>query len=58
MRDQIDEILDPRAMRQRGGAGRGGVIVLGLQEPDAKFDFANDPFQGPPDSCWPDYAIN
>ena len=58
VRDQIDEILDPRAMRQRGGAGRGGVIVLGLQEPDAKFDFANDPFQGPPDSCWPDYAIN
>jgi hypothetical protein len=57
VRDQIDEILDPRAMRQRGGAGRGGVIILGLQGEDTKFDFANDPFMKQPDSCWPDYAI-
>jgi hypothetical protein len=58
VRDQIDEVLDPRAMRQRGGAGRGGVIILGLQGPDATFDFANDPFMRQPDTCWPDYAID
>ena len=58
VRDQIDEILDPRAMRQRGGAGRGGIIVLGLQQSEQKFDFANDPFMQLPETCWPDYAIN
>jgi hypothetical protein len=57
VRDQIDEILDPRAMRQRGGAGRGGIILLGLQS-EQPFDFANDPFLKQPDTCWPDYAIN
>jgi hypothetical protein len=57
VRDQIDEILDPRAMRQRGGAGRGGIILLGLQS-EQPFDFANDPFLKQPDNCWPDYAIN
>jgi hypothetical protein len=57
VRDQIDEILDPRAMRQRGGAGRGNIIVLGLQD-EPKFDFANDPFLKHPDTCWPDYAIH
>ena len=58
VRDQIDEILDPRAMRQRGGGGRGNVLLLGLQDADTRFDFANDPFQRQPDTCWPDYAIN
>ena len=57
VRDQIDEILDPRAMRQRGGAGRGGVILLGLQA-DPGFDFDSDPFLRQPETCWPDYAIN
>jgi hypothetical protein len=57
VRDQIDEILDPRAMRQRGGAGRGNVILLGIQA-EPRFDFANDPFLKQPDTCWPDYAIH
>jgi hypothetical protein len=59
VRDQIDEILDPRAMRQRAGAGgRGGAALDGIQGQDTwQFDFANDPFLRTPDSCWPDYAV-
>jgi hypothetical protein len=51
-RDQIDEILDPRAMRTPAGrgAGPGGIPAL-------RFDFDNDPFLKTPDGCWPDYAI-
>jgi hypothetical protein len=59
-RDQIDEILDPRAMRQRpaGRGGGGGLNAFGdLQAPASSFDFANDPFLTRPDSCWPDYAV-
>jgi hypothetical protein len=57
VRDQIDEILDPRAMRPRG-AGRGGIVILnGLQQDGWEFDFDNDPFLKTPDTCWPDYAI-
>jgi hypothetical protein len=50
-RDQIDEMLDPRAMRQRTTAGRAG----GPGAPG--FDFDNDPFQQAPDGCWPDYTF-
>jgi hypothetical protein len=51
-RDLIDEMLDPRAMRQRA-AGRGGVVIgLGWQ-----FDFDNDPFLTVPDTCWPDFVV-
>jgi hypothetical protein len=57
VRDQVDEILDPRAMRQRGGAGRGGVVILGAQDPNWRFDFDNDPFLQRAEDCWPDYAI-
>jgi hypothetical protein len=59
-RDQIDEILDPRAMRQRGAAGRAGGAgpAAAIAAPAAwRFDFDNDPFQQTPDTCWPDYAI-
>jgi hypothetical protein len=51
-RDQIDEILDPRAMRAPGGrgAGPGGAPAL-------RFDFDNDPFLKAPEGCWPDYVI-
>jgi hypothetical protein len=51
-RDQVDEILDPRAMRVpagRGG-GPGGAPAL-------RFDFDNDPFQKLPDGCWTDYSL-
>jgi hypothetical protein len=65
-RDQIDEILDPRAMRQ-AAAGRGGVIILGAtgsadgstaRGSSWRFDFENDPFLKPALSCWTDYTIN
>jgi hypothetical protein len=60
VRDQIDEILDPRAMRQRPGAGRaGGANALSdIQAPESPFDFENDPFLQKPEVCWPDYVIN
>jgi hypothetical protein len=55
-RDQIDEMLDPRAMRQgRGGAAGAAVGSLGLAS--WQFDFANDPFQRAPDGCWVDYVF-
>jgi hypothetical protein len=59
-RDQIDEILDPRAMRDSAGGGRGGqVIILGATPGDSwKFDWNNDPFLKNIEVCWPDYAVN
>ncbi len=65
--DFIEQILDPRAMRERaaaaGGArgGRGGAIV-GDDTPLVNgsifgFDYDNDPFLAVPDACWPDYVI-
>ena len=60
-RDQIDEILDPRAMRQRPAAGgRGGAAGVGDNaEPftGGRFDYANDPFLRLPETCWPDYVV-
>ena len=65
-RDQIDQILDPRAMRQRGAAaGAAGRAVgvgpgTGLQQPSPSrwtFDFNNDPFWQQTDLCWPDYSL-
>jgi len=50
-RDQVDEILDPRAMRAPAGRGAGGGPV-----PVLRFDFDNDPFLKAPDGCWPDFA--
>jgi hypothetical protein len=55
-RDQINEILDPRAMRQPAVAGRGAVVILGANS--SRFDFDNDPFMKNPEVCWPDYTIN
>jgi hypothetical protein len=66
VRDQIDEILDPRAMRTRAaaaGGGGGGRAAgpgpgAGIATPAPwTFDFDNDPFQRLPDRCWPDYAL-
>jgi hypothetical protein len=56
-RDQIDEILDPRAMRDSAGGGRGGAIII-LGASDWKFDWNNDPFLRTVDTCWPDYTVN
>ena len=62
VRDQIDEVLDPRAMRQAaGGRGAvGGIIIIpGTgSENTWRFDFDNDPFLRRSDTCWPDYAVN
>jgi hypothetical protein len=56
-RDQIDEILDPRAMRSSaGGRGGGAVIILGAS--DWTFDWNSDPFLRDAETCWPDYTIN
>ena len=58
-RDQIDEILDPRAMRSSaGGGGRGGQVIIIGGAPDWKYDWNNDPFLKDADVCWPDYTIN
>jgi hypothetical protein len=60
-RDQIDEILDPRAMRDSGGGGgRGGaIIILGASPASSwKYDWNNDPFLKSVEVCWPDYAVN
>jgi hypothetical protein len=59
-RDQIDEILDPRAMRDSvgGRAGGGQVIIIGnAPEANWKYDWNNDPFLRPADTCWPDYTV-
>ena len=65
-RDQIDEILDPRAMRPRGaagaaaaagraaGAGPAGALSLSGAW---RFDFDNDPFWQQTDRCWTDYSL-
>jgi hypothetical protein len=58
-RDQIDEILDPRAMRDSaGGGGRGGAVIILGGAPVWKYDWNNDPFLRNVEECWPDYAIN
>jgi len=60
-RDQIDEILDPRAMRASGGGGgRGGnVIIIGNSPASSwKYDWNNDPFLKDVETCWPDYTVN
>jgi len=59
-RDQIDEILDPRAMRDSGGGGgRGGIIILGATPASSwKYDWNNDPLLKTAEVCWPDYTIN
>jgi len=59
-RDQIDEILDPRAMRDSGGGGgRGGIIILGASPASSwKYDWNNDPFLKTAEVCWPDYTVN
>jgi hypothetical protein len=60
-RDDIDEILDPRAMRTRptGGPGGGGAATAGTDPALAggRFDYDNDPFQRVPQICWPDYLV-
>ena len=60
-RDQIDEILDPRAMRDSaGGRGAGGTVIIlgGAPSNSWKFDWNNDPFMRNVETCWPDYAVN
>jgi hypothetical protein len=59
-RDQIDEILDPRAMRDSGGGGgRGGNIIIIGSTPDSgwKYDWNDDPLLKTAESCWPDYTV-
>jgi len=59
--DLVDEILDPRAMRNRPGAtapaGRGFAADGTAIATDAplRFDYANDPFLRAPEVCWPEY---
>ena len=65
--DMIDEILDPRAMRERpapaagGRGGRGGAVGPDGAEAISRsifgFDYENDPFLTLPETCWPDYVI-
>jgi len=65
--DFIDQILDPRAMRERaaaaaGGRGGRGGAISGDDVPDVSrsifgFDYDNDPFLFVPEICWPDYVI-
>jgi hypothetical protein len=64
--DFIEQILDPRAMRERAaaaGGGRGGRGALPLDNGPVfgqsifNFDYDNDPFLTVPDICWPDYVI-
>ena len=58
-RDQIDEVLDPRAMRDSaGGGGRGGAVIIIGGAPGWKYDWNNDPFLLNAEICWPDYAVN
>jgi hypothetical protein len=59
-RDQIDEILDPRAMRDSGGGGggRGGNAIGNAPTSSWKYDWNNDPFLKATDVCWPDYTLN
>jgi hypothetical protein len=59
-RDRIDEILDPRAMRQRPAArGRGVGAPTGDDGSIAgdRFDYLNDTFMRVPETCWPDYVM-
>lgn len=54
-RDQIDETLDPKAQRARGGAAAGvGVRGIGAGPVGAfvKFDYENDPWQRELQGCW------
>jgi len=65
--DFIEQILDPRAMRERAAAaaggrgGRGGAIIgddtLDVTGSIFGFDYDNDPFLFVPEICWPDYVI-
>jgi hypothetical protein len=57
-RDQIDETLDPRAMRARAATGGRGGVAVGERgwSVGAGFDFDADPFARTPEICWPDYA--
>ena len=68
-RDQIAEMLDPRAMRTSlaaaGARGRGGFVASGASvqtdpftlDSSRKYDFNNDPFLRQPVGCWPDLII-
>jgi len=69
-RDQIAQILDPRAQRTpppaAAGAGRGGRggVNPGFVDPSVmaldssqKYDWNHDPFLDPPTTCWPDRII-
>lgn len=63
--DMIDQILDPRAMRERPAAATGGRGGRGVQGEGSTvlvpsifgFDYDNDPFLSVPDICWPNYVI-
>jgi hypothetical protein len=66
-RETIDTVLDPRAMRARGGAaaaaaGRAaGAGPLGAPHAlmtTGGYDFDVDPFLAPPDACWPDLRVD
>jgi hypothetical protein len=62
VRDRIDEILDPRAMRPRApAAGRGGAAALAGDDRSIAgraLDFGDDMFLSVPDTCWPDYVLH
>jgi signal transduction histidine kinase len=66
-RETISTVLDPRAMRARGGAGGAaagratGAGPLGGAQTlltAGGYDFDADPFLAPPDACWPDLRVD
>jgi hypothetical protein len=65
VRETIANILDPRAMRQRGGVGTGragGVGAAAADETTApassgRYDYDHDPFLTATTDCWPDLTI-
>ena len=60
--DMIDQVLDPRAMRDSGGNATGFAGAIdGVDATSGSifgFDYENDPFLMVPEMCWPDYVIH
>jgi hypothetical protein len=66
-RETISTVLDPRAMRVRGGAaaaagarglGAGPLGTVQTLTTNTVYDFEADPFLAPPEACWPDLRVD